>query len=126
MPTPNVNILLTPTLSSYDNLVANTPLLAMLNPGSLPFGASAYFYNEYFQANGAINLPVPTCYVLWVRNRDAAANITIAPAFTLFGVQQTTIGPGDLYVFFNVSKVNGFTGLTLSGGPALCEVYIAG
>lgn len=126
MSTPNLNVLLTSVLASYDNLAPNTPLLANINPGALPFGAAAYFYNEYFSANGAVNLPLPTCFVLWVRNKDAANSITIGPTFQIFGAQLCTIGPGDVYLYFNASKTSGFTGLTFSNGPALCEIYIAG
>lgn len=128
MSTPNINVLLTAALASYDNLAPNTPLLANINPGSLPFNATAYFYNEYFQTAGAVALPLATCYVLWVRNRDTVNPLTIGPTFAVFGLQQTTIGVGDVFLYFNASKSSGFTALNLSSalGTALCEVYVAG
>lgn len=129
MSTPNLNVLLTAALASYDNLAPNTPLLANINPGSLPFNATAYFYNEYFKTSGTVQIPLPTCYVLWVRNRDASASITVAPTFSIFGPQLVVIGPGDLFLYFNASKTTGYIGLTLSvqaGGSALCELYMAG
>jgi hypothetical protein len=131
MSTPNVNVLLTSTIAGYDNLAANTPLLSMINPGSLTFGALATFYNEYFQAlstGSALNLPAPTSYVAWVRNRHASANLGISVTFLVIGVQQCFIGPGDVYFWFNASKTSGYTALSLTGiaGTVPCEVYLAG
>jgi len=128
MSTPNINLLLTSTLYSYDNLAPNTPVLVPLNPGSLPFGATAQFYNEYFKTAGAVSLPLATCYVLWVRNRDAANPIIITPTYTIGGAVGSQIGIGDVFLFYGASKNNGFTALTLAGvgGSATCELYVAG
>lgn len=131
MSTPNINVLLTSTIASYDNLVANTPLLSFINPGSLPFNAAGEFSNEYFQAlvgGSAVSLPATTSYVVFVRNRHATANLGITSTFLVLGPQQCFIGPGDFYLWFNASKTSGITALSLTGigSTVPCEVYVAG
>lgn len=132
MSTPNINVLLTSTIASYDNLVPNTPVLSRINPGSLPFGAAATYVDEYFQAAllGAnpVNLPTSPCFVVWVRNRDATHNVGITITYVTIGVSQCFIGPGDVFLYYNANKNFGFTALALTGllGTCLCEVFLAG
>lgn len=131
MSTPNINVLLTSTIASYDNLVANTPLLSFINPGSLPFGAVAEFSNEYFQAlvgGSVVSLPVSPSFVVGVRNRHTTASLGITTTFVTIGVQQCFIGPGDVYLWYNASKSSGLTALSLTGilSTVPCEVYVAG
>lgn len=133
MSTSNLNVLLSASIATYDNLAPNTPLLSNINPGSLPFGAAASFRDDYLLASaGATSIPLPaaTSYVVWVRNRDAANTVGVSVTFLVIGVQQVFLGPGgnDVFLYYNASKTSGFTALALTGigGNALCEVYVAG
>lgn len=132
MATPNLNVLLSATLATYDNTVANTPLLAKLSAGNPTFGATTDFYNEFFQASIAgsvLSLPATICYVAWIRNRSTVSapiqlNVSLAPAVGVV----LELGAGDIFVYIAPSKVSGFTGVTLTGVGGICpvEVYLAG
>jgi len=129
--TPNLNVLLSASIATYDNQVANTPLLSNVNPGSLPFGAAASFRDDYLPApvgGIALGLPTSPAYVVWVRNRHATASLGITLTFLVIGVQQVFIGPGDPFLWYNASKSSGLTALSLTGILATvpCEVYLAG
>lgn len=131
MSTPNLNVLLTASIATYDNQVANTPLLSNVNPGSLPFGAAASFRDDYLQALvGAtvVPLPAPTSYLVWVRNRATSGVVGVTVTFLVIGPQQCFLGPGDVYLWFDAAKSSGFTALSLTGvgGTIPCEVYVAG
>ena len=131
MSTPNLNVLLTTVISTYDNLAPNTPLLSNINPGSLPFGAVARFQDDYLQALvGATNvpLPAPTSYVVWVQNKASSGVVGVTVTFLTIGAQQCFLGPGDVYLWFDAAKSSGFTALSLTGigGTIPCQVYVAG
>lgn len=134
MSTPNLNVLLSASLATYDNTQANTPLLAKLSAGNPTFGAVTDFYNEFFQAviaGSVVALPATTCYLAWIRNRAATAiNLQVAITYVSPGnASILTIGPGDVFVYCAASKATGgFTALTLTGLVSICsaEVYLAG
>jgi len=135
MSTPNLNVLLSASLATYDNTQPNTPLLAMLSAGNPTFGATAYFYNEFLQAGiigASVTLYVTPSYVCWIRNRSTATapvNLQVSINYVSLGNSQFSLGPGDLFVYDAASKViGGFTGLTLIGLAGTCpvEVYVAG
>lgn len=134
MSTPNLNVLLSASLATYDNTQANTPLLAKLSAGNPTLGAITDFYNEFFQAQVAgsvVALPVATSFVCWIRNRSTAGvNLQVAITYVAPGnASILTLGPGDLFVYYAASKATGgFTALTLTGLISICpvEVYLAG
>jgi hypothetical protein len=130
--TPNLNVLLSASLATYDNTQPNTPLLSMLSAGNPTFGATTYFYNEFLQAGiigASVTLYVTPSYVCWIRNRSTTVNLQVSINYVAFGNSQFSLGPGDLFVYDAASKaIGGFTGLTLIGLLGTCpvEVYVAG
>ncbi len=132
MSTPNLNVLLSAALATYDNTQANTPLLAKLSAGNPTFGATTDLYNEFFQAavaGSVVSLPAAICYVAWIRNRStAAAPVTLLVTLTPPGVVVLELGAGDIFVYSAPSKVSGFTAITLTGLASICpvEIYVAG
>lgn len=136
MSTPNLNVLLSASLATYDNTQANTPLLAKLSAGNPTFGATTDFYNEFLQATvGGVtpSLPAATCYVCWIRNRSTVTSpiyVQVGITFVSPGNASIfTLGPGDLFVYDAASKLTGgYTALTLTGLSSTCpvEVYLAG
>jgi len=135
MSTPNINALLSAFISAYDNQLPNTPLLCQVDARNPTLGAASYFYDQYFTvptvATG-ITLPANPSFVAWIRNRsNSGGTILVNPIFltTGSGVSQCTLGPGDLFLYFNQSKsaTSGISSLSLTavGSTCPCEIFLA-
>jgi len=76
-----------------------------------------------------VNLPAATCWIAYVKNLDAAANLTVAwTAVGAAGSSTMLLVPGGVFIYFQPSEAAaGFTAMTLtpSAGTISAEVFVA-
>lgn len=128
----NLSILLNAILTATDTSISPSPTIItrnLNNPTLAP--ATVAFYDPFFQVSGAtvVNLPAVTCWVAYVKNLDAAANLTVAwTAVGAAGSSSMLLVPGGIFIYFQPTEgAGGFTAMTLtpSAGTTSAEVFVA-
>lgn len=133
---PNLSVLLNATLSATDTTLSPsaTIITRNLNNPQLINGLTV-FYDPFFQATAggsAVSLPSPpapaTVWVVFVKNLDAAANLTVTFTPTGGAAETLVLVPGGVFLYFNPTEGSGgITSLTLtaSAGTINTEVFVA-
>lgn len=129
---PNLSIVLSASLLVTDTTVSPNPQIIQRSYNSPTLAATVSFYDPFFQAaagGSAVTLPAATCWVLHIKNLDAAANLTVAwTAVGAAGSSTMLLVPGGIFDYFQPSEgAGGFTALTLtaSAGTINTEVFVA-
>lgn len=127
----NLSILLNAVLTATDTITSPNPTVVTRNFNNPTLAATTYFHDLFFQAaaaGSAVTLPAATVWIVYVKNNDAAANLTVA--FTPAGGASETVllVPGGIFLYFQPSEgAGGITALTLtaSAGTINTEVFVA-
>jgi hypothetical protein len=128
---PNLSIVLSATLTATDTTLSPSPTIVSRSFQNPTLAATVLFYDPFFQAantGSAVTLPAATCWVAWVKNLDAAANLTVAWTPTGQASSSMILVPGGIFQYFQPTEVaGGFTAMTLtaSAGTINTEVFIA-
>lgn len=128
----NLSILLNAVLTATDTITTPNPTVVTRNFNNPTLLATVYFHDLFFQAAAAgsvVTLPAATCWIAYVKNNDAAANLTVAwTAVGAAGSSSMLLVPGGVFVYFQPSEAaGGFTAMTLtaSAGTINTEVFVA-
>src|SRR5579859_1448845 len=127
----NLSVLLSANLTLADTTLSPSPTIVSRSLNNPTLAATVTFYDPFFQAaagGSAVTLPAATVWVVYVKNLDLAANLTVA--FTPAGGASETclLVPGGLFLYFQPSEgAGGITALTLtsSAGTINTEVFLA-
>jgi hypothetical protein len=129
---PNISVLLNATLSATDTTLSPSATIVTRNLNNPTLAGTVVFYDPFFQAaagGSAVTLPATTCWVAYVKNLDAAANLTVAwTAVSSAGSSSFVLVPGGVFVYLQPSEgAGGFTAMTLtaSAGTINTEVFVA-
>jgi hypothetical protein len=129
----NISILLNATLSATDTTLSPsaTIFIRNLNNPTLTNG-TVVFADMFFQASNAgsaVTLPAATCWAAYVKNLDAAANLTVQwNAVGSAGNSTFLLVPGGVFIYLQPTEgAGGFTAMTLtaSAGTINSEVVVA-
>jgi hypothetical protein len=128
---PNLSVLLSATLSVTDTTLSPSSTIVTRNLNNPTLVATVSFYDPFFQAaagGSAVTLPAATVWVVYVKNLDAAQNLTVT--FTPAGGAAETLllVPGGIFLYFQPSEATGgITALTLTAGAGTIntEVLVA-
>lgn len=128
---PNLSVLLSATLSVTNTVLSPSPTPVITNLNNPTLAATVSFYDSFFQVGPTpttVNLPAATVWVVYVKNLDPTATITVT--FTPAGgaAETCVLVPGGLFLYFQPSEgAGGITALTLtaSGGTISAEVLAA-
>ena len=104
--------------------------------GAITLGATKAAYESYFNVAGGagtvLSLPAATVWVVYVKNLDAAANLTVQVQPTggalPSAANSPVLTPGGVYVYWNTSEgAGGVTAVTLvsSVGNTAAEILLA-
>lgn len=128
---PNLSIVLAATLNVADSTLSPSPTIVSRSFNNPTLAATVSFYDPFFQASNAgsaVTLPAATCWIAYVKNLDAAANLTVAwTAVGAVGSSSMLLVPSGIFVYFQPSEgAGGFTAMTLtaSAGIINTEVFI--
>jgi hypothetical protein len=128
----NLSIVLSANLTVSDSTLSPAPTIVTRSFNNPTLAATVLFYDPFFQASNAgsaVTLPAATCWVAWVKNLDAAANLTVAwTAVGAAGSSSMILVPGGIFQYFQPSEsAGGFTAMTLtaSAGTINSEVFVA-
>jgi hypothetical protein len=126
----NLSIILSATLTVTDTTISPSPTIVQRSLNNPTLLATVSFYDPFFQCTGAttVNLPAATVWIVYVKNLDAAANLTVT--FTPAGGASETVllVPGGIFLYFQPSEgAGGITALSLtpSAGTISADVYVA-
>lgn len=128
---PNLSVLLNATLSATDTTLSPSATIVIRNLNNPALNATVVFYDPFFQAGAApttVNLPAATVWVVYVKNLDAAANLTVTFTPTGGGAETVVLVPGGVFLYFQPTEgAGGITALTLtaSAGTINTEVLVA-
>jgi hypothetical protein len=129
---PNISVLLNATLSATDTTLSPSVTVVTRNLNNPTLAGTVVFYDPFFQAaagGSAVTLPAATCWIAYVKNLDAAANLTVAwTAVGAAGSSTMLLVPGGVFLYFQPTEgAGGFTAMTLtaSAGTINTEVLVA-
>jgi hypothetical protein len=129
---PNISVLLNATLSATDTTLSPSVTVVTRNLNNPTLAGTVVFYDPFFQAaagGSAVTLPAATCWVAYVKNLDAAANLTVAwTAIGAAGSSTFLLVPGGVFIYLQPTEgAGGFTAMTLtaSAGTINTEVFVA-
>jgi len=128
---PNLSVLLSATLSVTDTTLSPSATIVTRNLNNPTLAATVSFYDPFFQAGAApttVNLPAATVWVVYVKNLDAAANLTVTFTPTGGAAQTAILVPGGIFLYFQPTEgAGGITALSLtsSAGTINTEVFVA-
>lgn len=129
---PNLSIVLSANLTASDTTLSPSPTIVSRSFNNPTLSATVSFYDPFFQAaagGSVVTLPAATCWIAFVKNLDAAANLTVAwTAVGAAGSSTMLLVPGGIFVYFQPSEgAGGFTAMTLtaSAGTINTEVFVA-
>lgn len=130
---PNLSVLLSATLTVTDTSLSPSATIFIRNLNNPTLVATVSFADMFFQALGgggsSVPLPAATCWAGYVKNLDAAANLTVAwTAVGAAGSSSFVCVPGGIFIYLQPSEgAGGFTAmnLTSSAGPTSAEVVVA-
>lgn len=128
----NLSILLNAILSATDTSISPSPTVFIrnLNNPNLSTGL-VFFANEFFQASNAgspVTLPASPSFIAYVKNLDAAQNLTVAWTPTGGASSSFVCVPGGVFIYFQPTEgAGGFTAMTLTAaaGTINTEVFVA-
>jgi hypothetical protein len=126
----NISILLNATLSATDTTLTPSATIVTRNLNNPTLPATVSFHNEFFQCTGAtvVNLPAATCWFAYVKNLDAAVNLTVNWTPVGGAAQSFILVPGGVFIYLQPTEgAGGFTAMTLtpSAGTTSAEVFVA-
>jgi hypothetical protein len=127
---PNLSIILSANFTVTDTTVSPSPQIITRSLNQPTLAATVAFYDPFFQCTGAtvVSLPSATCWVAYVKNLDAAANLTVAwTAVGAAGSSTMLLVPGGVFSYFQPTEgAGGFTAMTLtpSAGTISAEVLL--
>lgn len=127
----NLSVILSATLTVTDTTLSPSPTIVSRSFNNPTLTATVAFYDPFFQCTGAttVNLPAATCWIAYVKNLDAAANLTVAwTAVGAAGSSTMLLVPGGIFAYFQPTEgAGGFTAMTLtpSAGTISAEVFLA-
>jgi hypothetical protein len=129
---PNISVLLNATLSATDTTLSPSATIVTRNLNNPTLAGTVVFYDPFFQAlaaGSAVTLPAATCWCAFVKNLDAAANLTVAwTAVGAAGSSTFLLVPGGVFIYLQPTEgAGGFTAMTLtaSAGTINTEVFVA-
>jgi hypothetical protein len=128
---PNISVLLNATLSATDTTLSPSVTVVTRNLNNPTLAGTVVFYDPFFQAaaaGSAVTLPAATCWIAYVKNLDAAANLTVAWTPTGQASSSSILVPGGIFLYFQPTEgAGGFTAMTLtsSAGTINTEVLVA-
>ena len=129
---PNLSILLNAILTATDTSLSPSPTIFTrnLNNPNLTTGL-VFFAQEFFQAantGSAVPLPAAICWIGYVKNLDAATNLTVNWTPVSGSAQNFVLVPGGLFIYFQPTEAaGGFSAMTLTAaaGTISAEVFVA-
>jgi hypothetical protein len=127
----NLSIVLAATLTVSDTTLSPSPTIVSRSFNNPTNAATVSFYDPFFQAAAGTVVPLPaaTCFIAYVKNLDAAANLTVSwTAVGAAGASTFLLVPGGVFVYFCPTEgAGGFTAMTLtaSAGTINTEVFVA-
>jgi hypothetical protein len=130
----NLSILLNATLSATDVTLSPSATMYIRNLNNPTLAGTVAFADMFFQAaaspGSVVCLPAVTCWVLYVKNLDSAANLTVSwNAIGSAGVSTFILVPGGVFLYMQPTEgAGGFQApLTLisSAGTINTEVFVA-
>ena len=126
----NLSVVLAATVTVSDTTLSPSPTIVSRSLNNPTLAATVDFANNFFQCTGAtvVTLPAATVWVVYVKNLDGAANLTVT--YTPLGgvASNMLLVPGGVFLYFQPSETaGGITALTLtpSAGTTSADVYIA-
>lgn len=129
---PNISVLLSATLSATDTTLSPSATIVTRNLNNPQLAGTVVYYDPFFQvaaAGSVVNLPAATCWMAYIKNLDAAANITVSwTAVGAAGASTFLLVPGGVFIYLQPTEgAGGFTALTLtaSAGTINSEVLVA-
>jgi hypothetical protein len=128
---PNLSVLLNATLSATDTTLSPSATIVTRNLNNPTLSATVVFYDPFFQAaagGSVVTLPAATVWIVYVKNLDAAANLTVSFTPTGGGAETCILVPGGVFLYFQPTEgAGGITALTLtaSAGTISTEVLVA-
>jgi hypothetical protein len=127
---PNLSVVLAATITVSDTTLSPSPTIVSRSLNNPTLAAIVDFANNFFQVTGAtvVNLPAPTVWIVYVKNLDVAANLTVT--YTPVGgvASSMLLVPGGIFLYFQPTEAaGGITALTLtpSAGTIAADVYVA-
>jgi len=127
---PNLSIVLAASINITDTTLAPSQQIVTRQLNNPTLVATVTFSDQFFQCTGATVVPLPaaTVWIVYVRNLDAAANLTVT--FTPQGGAAETclLVPGGIFLYFQPTEgAGGISALTLtpSAGTTSADVIIA-
>lgn len=129
MATPNINLILQAVFSMLNNQQSPSPQIGTLDFGNPTFGATAVYFDPFFQAlaggSQEVTLPAAKVYCFAVQNLSSTGNLQVNYTPSLHGQTTITIGPGGLLIYMDpTSNQTGVTELSLSGISAICPAMV--
>jgi hypothetical protein len=129
----NLSILLNATLSATDVTLSPSTTIVIRNLNNPTLPATVAFYDPFFQAapgGSTVALPAVTCWVLYVKNLDSAANLSVSwNAIGSAGSSTFILVPGGVFLYMQPTEgAGGFQApltLTSSAGTINTEVFVA-
>jgi hypothetical protein len=119
-------------LNATDTTLSQSATIVTRNLNNPTLVATVAFYDPFFQAavgGSAVTLPAATCWIAYVKNLDAVANLTVQwNAVGSAGNSTMLLVPGGVFVYFQPTEgAGGFTTMTLtaSAGTINTEVLVA-
>jgi hypothetical protein len=126
----NLSVILSANLTVTDTSLSPSPTIDSRSFNNPTLVATVTFANNFFQCTGAtvVALPAATVWVVYVKNLDAAANLTVI--YTPAGgvASNMLLVPGGIFLYFQPTETSGgITALTLtpSAGTISADVYVA-
>jgi hypothetical protein len=128
---PNLSVVLNATLSVTDTTLAPSPTIVSRSFNNPTLAATVSFYDPFFQAaaaGSAVTLPAATVWIVYVKNLDGAANLTVTFTPVGGGAETCLLVPGGIFLYYQPTEgAGGITALSLtsSAGTISTEVFVA-
>ena len=127
---PNLSVVLAAQVNITDTTLTPSQQIVTRQLNNPTLAATVTFSDQFFQCTGATVVPLPaaTVWIVYVRNLDLAANLTVT--YTPAGgvASNMLLVPGGLFLYFQPSEgAGGITALTLtpSAGTISADVIVA-
>jgi len=127
---PNLSVVLAASVNVTDTTLTPSQQIITRQLNNPTLAATVTFSDQFFQCTGATIVPLPaaTVWIVYVRNLDLAANLTVT--YTPAGgvASNMLLVPGGLFLYFQPSEgAGGITALTLtpSAGTISADVIVA-
>ena len=127
---PNINAVLSYTLSMVNVAQSTTPASIQWNGNTIP--CTQVWYDLYYQVTGtptAVPVPSLTNYLLYIRNLDPTNDITAAITYQSGGGTASAVvkSQGGIYLYYQPNNVGtgGIFGVNLSAPSVTpCEIMV--